>query len=193
MRIRAVGYGAGTRELADRPNVLRAMIGEPLGAVDAPAAPRVTLLAANIDDMSAELVATLTEALGTAGAVDVWTTPIVMKKGRAGVEVSALAPPDAASAVERAFFVHSTTLGVRRSELDRVVLARSFAPVTTPYGRVRVKLAALDGVVVGTHPELEECRRLAARAGVSVREVMAAAGAAARPLMPGSPRARRRP
>jgi uncharacterized protein (DUF111 family) len=169
MRIRAVGYGAGTRELDDRPNVLRAMIGEPLGVVDAPAAPRVTLLAANIDDMSAELVATFTEALAAAGAVDVWTTPIVMKKGRAGVEVSALAPPDVAAAVERAFFVHSTTLGVRRSQVDRMVLARSFAPVTTRYGRVRVKLAALDGAVVGTHPELEECRRLAARASPSAR------------------------
>ncbi len=192
MRIRAVGYGAGTRELADRANVLRAVVGEPLGVADAPAAPRVTLLAANIDDMSPELVAPFTEALAAAGAVDVWTTPIVMKKGRAGVQVSALAPPDVAGAVERAFFVHSTTLGIRRSEVDRVVLARSFAPVTTPYGRVRVKLAALDGEVVGTHPELEECRRLAARAGVPVREVMAAAAAAARALMPGAPRARKR-
>jgi uncharacterized protein (TIGR00299 family) protein len=184
MRIRAVGYGAGTRELADRPNVLRAILGEPIGVVDAPAEPRVTLLCANIDDMSPELVAPFTEALAAAGAVDVWSTPIVMKKGRAGLQVSALAPPEVAAAVERTFFVHSTTLGVRRSEVDRVVLARSFAPVTTPYGAVRVKVAALDGVVVGVHPELEECRRLAARAAVPVREVMAAAAAAARDLMP---------
>jgi uncharacterized protein (TIGR00299 family) protein len=185
MRIRAVGYGAGTRELADRPNVLRAILGEPIGVVDAPAAPRVSLLCANIDDMSPELVAPFTEALAAAGAVDVWSTPIVMKKGRAGLQVSALAPPEVAAAVERTFFVHSTTLGVRRSELDRVVLARSFAPVSTPYGRVRVKVAALDGTVVGVHPELEECRRLAVRAAVPVREVMAAAAAAARDLMPG--------
>jgi uncharacterized protein (TIGR00299 family) protein len=192
MRIRAVGYGAGTRELADRPNVLRAILGEPIGVVDEPAAPRVALLCANLDDMSPELVAPFTEALAAAGAVEVWSTPIVMKKGRAALQVSALAPPEAAAAVERTFFVHSTTLGVRRTELERVVLARSFAPVATPYGAVRVKVAALDGEVVGVHPELEECRRLAGRAGVPVREVMAAAAAAARELMPAGARPRRR-
>jgi uncharacterized protein (TIGR00299 family) protein len=191
MRLQAVGYGAGTRVLADRANVLRAVVGEPLGAVDVPAAPRVVSLSANIDDMSPELVAPLTEALATAGAVDVWSTPILMKKGRAGLQISALAPPEAAAKVERAFFIHSTTLGVRRGELDRVVLARSFAEVATPYGRVRVKLAALDGVVVGAHPEFEECRRLAARADVPVREVVAAAAAAARSLLPRAGRARR--
>lgn len=180
LRLRASGYGAGTKQLADRPNVLRALAGEALGVPDAAAAPEVILLEANIDDMSGELVAPLFDALAAAGAVDVWSAPILMKKGRPAVQVSALAPLEAAGAVEGAFFRNSTTLGLRRRRLERVVLARSFVKVATRYGAVRAKLAALDGEVLGAHPEFEDCRRLAARARVPVREVVAAAAAAAR-------------
>jgi pyridinium-3,5-bisthiocarboxylic acid mononucleotide nickel chelatase len=180
LRVRAAGYGAGTKQLADRANVLRAVVGEPLGVPDAAAAPEVLLLEANIDDMSGELVAPLFDALADAGAVDVWSAPILMKKGRPAVQISALVPPEAAAAVERAFFRNSTTLGLRRRRLERVVLARSFVKVATRYGSVRAKLAVLDGEVLGAHPEFEECRRLATRARVPVREVVAAAAAAAR-------------
>ena len=180
LKLRAVGYGAGKKQLADRANVLRAIVGEPLGTPDAAPAPEVVLLEANIDDMSGELVAPLFDALAEAGAVDVWSAPILMKKGRPAVQVSALAPPAALAAVERAFFRNSTTLGLRRRPLERVVLARSFVKVATRYGAVRAKLAALDGEVLGAHPEFEDCRRLAARARVPVREVVAAAAAAAR-------------
>jgi uncharacterized protein (TIGR00299 family) protein len=178
--LRAIGYGAGTKDFHDRPNVLRVVVGELLGAPDVAAAPEVLLLEANIDDMSGELLAPLFDALAEAGAVDVWSAPILMKKGRPALQVSALAPPDAAPAVERAFFRNSTTLGLRRRRLERVVLARSFIKVATKYGPVRAKLAALDGEVLGAHPEFEECRRLAGRAGVPVREVVGAAAAAAR-------------
>jgi uncharacterized protein (DUF111 family) len=169
--------------------VLRAVVGESLGTADRAAAPEVVLLEANIDDMSGELVAPLFDALAEAGAVDVWSAPILMKKGRPAVQISALAPPDAAPDVERAFFRNSTTLGLRRRRLERVVLARSFVKVATPYGPVRAKLAALDGEVLGAHPEFEDCRRLAGRAGVPVREVVAAASAAARRWL--SPRGKR--
>src|SRR6185436_7585704 len=179
MAVRATGYGAGTKQLHDRPNVLRAVVGEPLGEPDVAAAPEVLLLEANIDDMSGELVAPLFDALAEAGAVDVWSAPILMKKGRPALQVSALATADAAPAVERAFFRNSTTLGLRRRRLERVVLARSFIKVATRYGDVRAKLAALDGEVLGAHPEFDDCRRLAARARVPVREVVAAAAAAA--------------
>jgi uncharacterized protein (TIGR00299 family) protein len=191
MRVRAIGYGAGTRELDDRPNVLRAIVGEPLGAADAPAAPEVVLLEANVDDMNPQLVAPLTDALAAAGAVDVWSAPILMKKGRPALQISALAPPAAAAEVERAFFRHSTTLGLRRRALERVVLARAFAQVDTVYGPVRVKVAALGDEVVGAQPEFEDCRRLAARRGVSAREVLAAAAAAARALLPAAVARRR--
>ena len=184
MRPRAIGYGAGTRELTDRPNVLRVTLGEPVGAEDAPAAPEVVLVEANVDDMSPQLVAPLYDALFAAGAVDVWSAPILMKKGRPAIQLSALTPPASLSAVERAFFTHSTTLGVRRRALERVVLARSFATVATPYGKVRVKLGALDGEILGAQPEFDDCRRLATRAHVPTREVLAAAVAAARALLP---------
>ena len=184
LRLRAVGYGAGTRELSDRANVLRVVLGEPLGTEDAPAAPDVVLLEANLDDLAPQLVGPLYDALFAAGALDVWSAPILMKKGRPALQVSALAPPGALGAVERAFFVHSTTLGLRRRALERVVLARSFAAVETPYGKVRVKLGALGGEILGAQPEFEDCRRLAARAKVAVREVVGAASAAARALLP---------
>ena len=178
MRVRAIGYGAGTREIPDRANVLRAIVG------DAPAAAEVVLIEANVDDMSPQLVAPLGDALAAAGAVDVWSTPILMKKGRPALQISALAPRPVAAAVERALFENSPSLGLRRRPLERVVLARSFAKVTTPYGPVRVKIAALDDEVLGAQPEFEDCRRLAARARVPVREVLAAATAAARTLLP---------
>ncbi|MDB4983529.1 MAG: hypothetical protein JWM82_4281, partial [Myxococcales bacterium] len=140
-------------------------------------------LEANLDDLSPALVAALCEALFAAGAVDVWTTPIVMKKGRAAVEVTALAAPAAVAAVRAAFFRHSTTLGVRAQGMARTVLARAFETVRTPHGPVRVKLAALDGEVLGAQPEHEDCRRLAARAGVPVREVFTAALVAAQAFL----------
>jgi pyridinium-3,5-bisthiocarboxylic acid mononucleotide nickel chelatase len=184
MRVRAIGYGAGTRELPDRANVLRVVIGEALGTEDGPAAPEVVLLEANLDDLIPQLVGPLYEALLAAGAVDVWSAPILMKKGRPGLQVSTLAPPEALAAVERAFFDNSTTLGLRRRALERVVLARSFATVETAYGRIRVKLGALDGEILGAQPEFEDCRRLAARARVPAREGVAPLSASARALVP---------
>jgi uncharacterized protein (TIGR00299 family) protein len=189
MRTRAVGYGAGTRELPDRPNVLRALVGEPLGRAAAAAAPDVVVVEANIDDMSPLLVAPLFDALFAAGALDVWSTPILMKKGRPAIQVSAMAPPADLAAVQAAFFRGSTTLGLRVHAADRAVLARSFAEVDTPYGRVRVKLAAAaGGEVIGAQPEFDDCRRRAAASGASVREVLSAASAAARALL-AAPRA----
>jgi uncharacterized protein (TIGR00299 family) protein len=185
---RAIGYGAGSRELTDRPNVLRVTLGEPVGVEDAPAAPEVVLVEANVDDMSPQLVGPLFDALFAAGAVDVWSAPILMKKGRPAIQLSALTPPVSLAAVERAFFANSTTLGLRRRALERVVLARSFATVATSYGKVRIKLGALDGEILGAQPEFDDCRRLAARAHVPAREVLAAAAAAARVLLPGRTR-----
>jgi uncharacterized protein (TIGR00299 family) protein len=184
IRLRAVGYGAGTRELPDRANVLRVTVGDPIGEPDAAPVTDVLLIEANVDDMSPQLVGPLFDGLFAAGAADVWSTPILMKKGRPALQISALAPLAAAAAVERAFFEGSTTLGLRRQRLDRVVLARSFAKVETVYGPVRVKVAALDGQVLGAQPEFEDCRRLATKAGVAAREVLSAAAAAARTLLP---------
>jgi uncharacterized protein (TIGR00299 family) protein len=192
LALAAVGYGAGTRELDDRPNVLRVLLGAPLGAADAPAAPEIVRVEANLDDMSPQLVAPLLEALLAAGAVDAWSAPIVMKKGRPALEVTALAPPAALADVERAFFRNSTTLGVRTQPMARAVLARAFERVATPWGDVRVKVGALEGEVMGAQPEFEDCRRLAAKAGVPVRAVLDAASAAAHALLAGAAARRRR-
>jgi uncharacterized protein (TIGR00299 family) protein len=173
--LKGQGYGAGTRELSDRANVLRVTLGQPLGEPMAPSASGVRLLQANLDDMSPQLVEPLMTALFAAGALDVWVSSILMKKGRPALEVSALAEEPHFADVTRAFFRNSTTLGVRHTAFDRVVLGRSMAQVTTPFGAVPVKVAAMEGEVLGATPEFEDCRRLAARAKVSVREVLAAA------------------
>lgn len=184
MLLVAQGFGAGTRELADRANVLRVLMGKPVGHALPPAPAETIVLQANIDDMNPQLVEPLMTALFAAGAVDVWVTPILMKKGRPAVEISALVPPAAHAAAQRAFFEHSTTLGVRATPAARAVLGRSQARVATPFGPVTVKVAALDGHIMGATPEFEDCRRLAAKAGVPVRQVVAAASVAALRLQP---------
>jgi hypothetical protein len=179
MRICAQGFGAGTRDLADRPNTLRVVLGQALGHAMPPAEPEIICVSANIDDMNPQLAEPLMSALFGAGSLDVWFTPILMKKGRPGLQVAALCAQGALAAVETAFFAHSTTLGLRRQRLERTVLERASAKVATAYGEVRVKLAARDGDVLGAAPEFEDCRRLALRANVPVRRVMAEASAAA--------------
>jgi uncharacterized protein (DUF111 family) len=146
-------------------------------------APQVILCEANLDDMNPQLVDPLMTALFAAGAVDAWTTPIQMKKGRPAWQVSALAPPAAVAAVEQAFFLNSTTLGVRRAVMERSVLSRALAQVKTPFGVVTIKLAADATGVLGATPEFDDCQRLAAEANVPVRAVMAAALAESAPFL----------
>jgi hypothetical protein len=188
MRLQAQGFGAGTREHADRPNVLRVILGETLGQSlqSLPASEnQVVLVAANIDDMNPQLADPLLVALFVAGALDAWITPIQMKKGRPAIEVSALSPLDALAAVEQAFFANSTTIGLRRQVMQRTVLDRSLAKVRTSWGEVRVKVASRAGEILGATPEFEDCRKLALRGKVPVRRVVAEANAAALPLLRG--------
>jgi len=131
----------------------------------------LVVLEANIDDMSAELLAGLPDRLVEAGALDAWLTPALMKKGRPAHLISALCASTARSEVEEAVFTHSSTLGVRAQSVARTVLDREFAKVQTPWGGVTVKIARLRGKVVNVAPEFEDCKALAARAGVSVKEL----------------------
>jgi pyridinium-3,5-bisthiocarboxylic acid mononucleotide nickel chelatase len=179
MSLVAQGFGAGTREHSDRPNVLRVLLGQPLGRALPAAEAEVVLLAANLDDMNPQLTEPLMTALFAAGALDVWLTPITMKKGRPAILVSALCAPGVVDAVERACFANSSTLGVRRQLMQRTVLDRALATVATRFGEVRVKVASRQGEVLGATPEFEDCRKLGLRAGVPVREVVAEANAAA--------------
>jgi uncharacterized protein (TIGR00299 family) protein len=166
-RITRVGYGAGTRDLEEVPNVLRLIVGEETAAM---AEDRATLLEANIDDMNPELFPHLMDRLFQQGALDVYLTSVVMKKGRPGTVVSALVPSDRVDEAVQIFFRESTTLGVRIHEVLRRKLPRKIVEVDTSLGRVRVKEVETS---TGRQliPEYEECRRLADEKNLPLREV----------------------
>jgi len=182
MTLERVGYGAGTRELPDRPNVLRCFVGE----LTEPAVPETVVeLETTIDDMSPQLYEPLMDRLFQAGALDVFLTPVVMKRGRPGVVLTALCAPEHVDRLARTLFEESTTLGVRWSERRRARLARETVALPTAYGVVPVKVARLGGRVLTVTPEFAEVARLAREKGVPVREVLEQARADARRLLRG--------
>jgi uncharacterized protein (DUF111 family) len=128
--------------------------------------------------MSPEIAGHLSESLLEAGALDVFVTPVQMKKNRPGVNVTALAGPDKRASLTEIFFRESTTLGVRFHEVEREVLERKHIHVSTRYGKVSVKVGLADGKVVNVAPEFEDCRRIASSKRVAVKEVQLAAMAA---------------
>ncbi len=183
MRIEAVGHGAGTTDLASRPNVVRVILGAPEDAhASSPGLGDVVLLEANLDDLSPELVPDALAACVAAGALDVWTAPAQMKKGRPGMIVSALARPEAERAVAVSLMEHTSTLGVRVSRLQRYELEREIREVRVEGHAVRVKLGHLDGRVVNVAPEHDDCAAVAAVVGKPVKTVWTAALAAAAEL-----------
>jgi uncharacterized protein (TIGR00299 family) protein len=167
----AIGWGAGDAELADRANVLRVT-----ALAIAPAQSHaVWQIDANLDDMSPELCAPAAEAIFAAGALDVWWTPITMKKGRPALTLSALAEEATREAVIAAILRETTTIGVRYAQLQRTVLARKTVEVATRFGPIPVKIA-LDGEVVrNAAPEYEACAAAAKQFDVPVKTVYAAA------------------
>lgn len=176
MTPRATGVGAGTRDPAWS-NTVRVVLGD----ASAPSSPtRVEQIEAQVDDMSGELLPALIEALLRAGALDAWAAPVHMKKGRAGLLLSAIAEPERAEAVCEALLRHSSTFGLRRFPAERVVLDRRHVEVMTPYGAVRVKVGSRLGVELHASPEHADCAARAAEAGVPLAEVYAAAVAAYR-------------
>ena len=176
MTIERLGYGAGTADFAERPNVLRVLLGS--GAAIG-ANRDVSLLETNLDDLLPELVPDVVERCFAAGALDVWTAPIGMKKGRPGLVLSALARPEAEAAVARAILEQTTSLGVRVARLRRYELDREERTVEIDGGRVRVKLGRLDGRVVNVAPEHDDCAAIAGTTGTPIKSVWAAALAAA--------------
>lgn len=184
VRPEAVGYGAGTRDTPGRPNVLRLIVGSEEGHT---AGERVVVLESELDDMSPQLCGPLMDRLLAAGALDAFYTPIQMKKGRPGLLVSVIAEPARREALEEVLFTETTTLGVRRQEWDRTMLDRDVIPVETPYGTVGVKIGRRGGRVYNVQPEFEDCRRASEVRGVAVKEVWAAALAAARAARVGRP------
>lgn len=182
MTLRAIGYGAGSADNAEKPNVLRLMIGEratsDLGDLGEPGeywdAP-VTVIETNLDDMSPQIYGYFAEKALEAGALDVFSTPAQMKKNRPGLLVTILSEPANVSQLIDLVFRETTTIGVRTYEVRRKTLAREFVPVATPFGEVRMKVSRLNGAVLNATPEYEDCQKLAAERGVPLKQVMAAA------------------
>jgi uncharacterized protein (TIGR00299 family) protein len=188
MTLLAQGWGAGDADFKTHPNVLRVLLGETAPAAGAGAEPkgapeRCVVLEANLDDLTPQLVSAAIDALLAAGALDAFTVPCLMKKGRPGHLLAALAREGDVARIEAVFFRETTTFGVRRRAAERTVLAREIVRVATEFGEVEVKVGRLDGLgVVTAAPEYESARRLAEAKGVAVRAVIDAARAAAREI-----------
>lgn len=169
------GWGAGTADLPDRPNLLRVVLGKPtLGAGKNDVTSHV-ILEANIDDATGELLASCIEALISAGALDAWTSPLTMKKGRPGQLLGALAPAARADAIAGVMLRESTTLGVRRYGVDRFERPRRIENVATPFGPIPIKIAGGPFGPPQKKPELDACLAAARTHGVPVKQVIEAA------------------
>ena len=175
MRIRQVGYGAGDRDFADTPNVLRVLVGE---ADDTAATEPIVELACEIDDMNPQIFGVLMDRLQDAGALDVFYQPVQMKKGRPGTLVTVLARPEHRAATTAVLFRETTTIGVRYREMLRERLDREIVEVETPLGPVRFKAARYQGAIVNAAPEFEDCARLAVEHGLPIKQVQALASKA---------------
>ena len=174
MRVERVGYGAGTRQYPRFPNVLRAVIGELETNDETPTT--VTVIEANIDDLSAQVFGHLMEQALAAGALDIFYTPVQMKKNRPGVLLTLLCAPSERLKMTELIFRETTTLGVRWRDERREILRREHVTIATEYGQIRIKLGrAGDGRIINSAPEFDDCRAAADKHHVAVREVQRAA------------------
>lgn len=173
MRIAQTGYGAGDRDLEGRPNVVRAFVGDTADSTEE--LERVVVLECEIDDMNPQIYGLLMDRLVEAGALDVFYTPIQMKKNRPGTLVTIIVSPEHREALMSVLFAESTTIGVRVTETSRECLDREMVVVESPLGAVRVKVARRNGVVVNAAPEFDDCARVATELDRSVKEVQAVA------------------
>jgi len=170
-----IGYGAGTKQFTDFPNCLRLMVGEERSQSAVAGSGEVIVIEANIDDMSPQNFGYVTEQLFAAGALDVFTVPVQMKKGRPGHLLQVLASADASEKISRIIFQETTTIGIRRHTVERSTLEREFVEVRTEYGDVKIKVSKLDGEVVNFAPEYEDCARIAHEKNVPLKKVQALA------------------
>jgi len=176
--VERIGYGAGTKQFQDFPNCLRLMVcsdREEVQQPESPTANTIVVIEANIDDMTPQNLAYVTERLLEVGALDVVTVPVQMKKGRAGHLLQVLAPPNRREALEEVIFLETTTIGLRYYGAARSVLERESVSVTTEYGVVSIKVSRRNGQVLNFAPEYEDCARIARANNVPLKEVQAAA------------------
>ena len=172
MKVEKTGYGAGTRDLHGQPNVLRLSLGEAQAARPEAASDMVAVLEANLDDLNPQVFGYVMERALAEGALDVFGTPVQMKKNRPGMLLTVLCRPADADRLAKLLFTETTTLGVRRREERRQVLRRESVSVETPWGEVRMKVAHLNGSVANFAPEYEDCRRIAGEHHLPLKTVM---------------------
>ena len=173
IKVDRTGYGAGTREYDNFPNVLRVLIGET--EQDDAASERLWMIETNLDDASPQIIGHVMDRVFDLGALDCYFTPVQMKKNRPGVLLSVLCGPEEKEAVMKLLFLETTTLGVRSYQVERRALRRNVVTVETQYGPIFVKVAYLNGRVVNEMPEFEQCREAAIRADVPLKLVEEAA------------------
>ena len=172
MRVTATGYGAGGRETAGQPNVVRLVVGDDSGAAELAVEP-IAIIEAVIDDSTPQLLAYVSELLLTAGAWDVYRVPVQMKKGRTGVQLTVLSSPDLVPAMRDLLFRETTTIGLHWRVENKIALKREFAAVETPWGIVQMKIARWpSGDVANASPEYEDCRKIATEHSIPLKQVM---------------------
>jgi uncharacterized protein (TIGR00299 family) protein len=172
IRVSATGYGAGDRDIAGYPNVLRMMVGE---GDAANADERIVVLECEIDDMNPQLFGPLMDGLLRAGALDVFYAPVQMKKNRPGTLVTVVAAPESRESLAALLFTETTTIGVRYQEMLRERLEREVKTIETPVGPIRFKVASRAGRVLNASPEFDDCARAAAERGIPIKDVQAVA------------------
>jgi uncharacterized protein (TIGR00299 family) protein len=179
MKIEKSGYGAGSKDFSGHPNVVRLTVGETTstlaaGSTVAPktASEPIAVLEANLDDLNPQVFGYVMDRLLEEGALDVFGMPVQMKKNRPGTLLTVLCEPVDSSKLTRIIFTETTTLGVRRRDEVRQTLARRWENVRTQWGKVRIKIASMNGTVTNYAPEYEDCRRIAAENHVPLKTVM---------------------
>lgn len=173
MKIEKSGYGAGSRDFSDYPNVLRLIIGQAAGKLAANTATEtVTVLEANLDDLNPQVFGYVMDRLFEEGALDAFGMPAQMKKNRPGMLLTVLCNPEDADKLTQLIFTETTTLGVRWREEIRQALSRRWETVPTQWGDVRIKIASMNGTITNYAPEYEDCRRIASEHHVPLKAVM---------------------
>lgn len=168
MTIESTGYGAGSRDSFEYPNCLRLWIGTPH---EQSSTDDIVLLETNIDDMNPQAYDYILEKLFHQGALDVWLTPIQMKKNRPAIMLSVLCPDSLEKSLVEVILRETTTLGIRARPVSRYIAERDIVEIKSRYGRVRIKVKKLKGEILGISPEYEDCRRIAERSGIPLMDI----------------------
>jgi pyridinium-3,5-bisthiocarboxylic acid mononucleotide nickel chelatase len=176
MTVRTAGYGAGSRETQGNANVLRITLGDAMSDLQFELCDeQVTMIESAVDDLNPQIYGFFQEKAFAEGALDVYATPIQMKKNRPGFLITVVCAFHKADALIQMIFRETTTIGVRRFVAHRSILQREFRQVKTEYGDVTIKISSYKGQMMNYSPEFEDCRRIALEKGVAIKEVMAAA------------------